>query len=83
MNFEVDAEYAFYGAFSAAFGAEYGFNDMIFARAGYRYGGNSVLPSFASVGAGVKVAGIKMNVAYLLANDLIGNTLSISLGYSF
>ena len=83
VNFEVDAEYAFYGAFSAAFGAEYGFNDMIFARAGYRYGGNSVLPSFASVGAGVKVAGIKMNVAYLLANDLIGNTLSISLGYSF
>ncbi len=80
---ELDVEYAFSGALAAAIGAEYRFKDLISVRAGYRYGAENVLPSFASVGAGVHFAGISLDAAYLFANEVIGNTLSLSLGYSF
>lgn len=80
---QADADYYFEGGFAAAAGLSYAYNDMVFARAGYRYGGNSVLPSFASIGAGVKFAGIKIDAVYLFANEVIGNTIALSLGYSF
>lgn len=82
IDLEIDAEYYFKGGVAASFGAEYDFRNMLFARAGYRYGGNSVLPSFASIGAGVKFAGIKIDAAYLFANEVIGNTIAVSVGYS-
>ncbi len=80
---QVDVDYYFEGGLAASVGAEYDFNDMVFARAGYRYGGNSILPSFASVGIGAKFAGIKIDAAYLFANEVIGNTTAVSLGYCF
>lgn len=83
IDLELDAEYAFSGAFGATFGAEYNFRKMIFVRAGYRYGGEHVLPSFASAGAGIRIAGIRIDAAYLFANEVLGNTLALSLGYSF
>lgn len=83
IDLEVDAEYAFSGAFGAAFGAEYNFRKLVFVRAGYRYGGETVIPSFASAGVGVHIAGIRIDAAYLFANEVLGNTLAISLGYSF
>ena len=57
----VDADCYFSGAFSAAAGASYTYNDMVSVRAGYRYGGDSVIPSFASVGAGVKLFGVRLD----------------------
>ena len=56
---------------------------MISVRAGYRYGAEHVIPSFASVGVGAKFAGIKIDAAYLFANEVIGNTTAVSLGYCF
>lgn len=65
-------------------GAEYGFKDMLFARAGYRYGnGINALPSFASVGLGAKFVGINIDITYLLASPGLANTLMFGLGYSF
>lgn len=83
VNVLLDVDYYIAGAFAAAAGAEYAFDDMVFVRAGYRYGGESVIPSFASVGAGVKFMGIKLDLSYLLGSDSLGNTLAIGLGYSF
>ena len=54
-------------------------------RAGYRYGGDSVIPSFASVGAGVKLFGVHLDAAYLIASgdSPLKNTFCIGIGYSF
>ncbi len=81
----VDADCYFSGAFSAAAGASYTYNDMVSVRAGYRYGGDSVIPSFASVGAGVKLFGVRLDAAYLIASgdSPLKNTFCIGIGYSF
>ena len=84
IEVNADADYYLAGAFSAALGASYTYNDMISVRAGYRAGSESVIPSFASVGAGVKLMGIKLSVAYLIASDSpLANTLALGLGYTF
>ncbi len=80
----LDLDYFLSGNFTAALGAQYGYKDMLFFRAGYHVGGKeAVLPSFASVGAGFKFAGVKIDVAYLTANDYLGNTITVGLGYCF
>jgi len=57
---------------------------MVFVRAGYHLGTDKApLPSFATVGAGFKYAGFSLNVAYLTANNIIGNTLTFGLGVTF
>ncbi len=84
LNFAADFDYFLSGNVTAAIGCEYGFNDMVFARVGYHYGSEkAVLPSFASVGLGLQFFGVKLDFAYLLANEVVGNTMTIGLGYSF
>lgn len=77
-----DADYYFSGGLAAALGACYTFDKMISVRAGYRYGGKSVIPSFFSLGAGVHFAGFKLDVAYLMGEG-VGNTLALTAGYRF
>jgi len=80
----LDADYYFSGAYSVAIGAEYGYRDMLFVRAGYHYGSDDcVLPSFASLGLGVQLRGVRLEGSFLTANDYVGNSLTIGLGYSF
>ena len=79
----LDADYYFCGSFAAAAGATYTFKDLVVVRAGYRYGGASPIPSYASVGAGVKFAGAKLDLAYLIGSSAMKNTLAITVGYSF
>ena len=84
VRLAADADYFFSGAVGAAAGVQYSFKDMIFARAGYHYGSDAApLPSFATVGLGVKFAGVQLNAAYLLASEALAGTLTIGLGYSF
>ena len=80
----VDLDYFFAGNFAAAAGVQYSYNDLFFLRGGYHYGDKeSVLPSFATLGAGFKISGVKIDVAWLTANKDLGNTLTIGLGYTF
>lgn len=81
----LDVDYFFSGWLAAAAGVGYTFNDLVSVRAGYRYGGESPIPSFASVGAGVKFAGVKLDLAYLIAgaDSPMKNTLALAVGYSF
>ena len=83
-----DADYYFKYGINLALGAEYSYNDMAFVRAGYNVSGEALLPSYASIGAGAKFAGVEINLAYLIASSAplsvaAKNTLSIGLGYSF
>ncbi len=81
----LDFDYFFSGWAAAAVGAGYTFNDLVSFRAGYRYGGDSPIPSFASVGLGVQFVGVKIDAAYLVAgsDSPMKNTLAVSLGYRF
>lgn len=81
----LDADWYLAGALSASVGAEYCWNRMVSVRAGYRYGGKTVIPSYASLGAGVKMFGVSLDLAYLIASgdSPMKNTLTFGLGYSF
>lgn len=79
----LDADYYFNEGVAVAAGVEYVMKDFVFVRGGYRYGGQSPVASYASLGAGAKFAGVKLDVAYLLGSEIMGNTLSVGLGYTF
>jgi len=80
----LDLDYFFSGNFTAALGAQYAYKDRVFVRAGFHYGAEeAIIPTFASLGAGFKYEGFKIDLSFLLANENIGNTLSIGLGYCF
>lgn len=77
-----DGDYYLSGGFAASLGACYTYDNLISLRTGYRYGGQSVIPSFFSIGAGVHYSGFKLDLAYLLGN-VIGNTLGLTVGCRF
>lgn len=80
----VDADYFFEGGLGASLGAGYTWKDMVSARAGFRYGGDTVLPTSLSAGIGAKFSGIALDAAYVLGlGEVKVNTLCICLGYSF
>lgn len=79
-----EVDYLFSGALMAGVGAEYGIADIAFVRAGYHYGdAQKALASFASLGLGVKFAGVKLDATWLTASPTLGNSILISLGYEF
>lgn len=77
------ARYYFAGDFAATVRAGYTYNDLFSLKAGYRYGGQSVIPSYTAFGAGLKLMGITLDLAYLISSGVMSNTLSLSLGYCF
>lgn len=84
VEFKADFDYFFTGGIGLGAGAQYAWNDTVFVRAGYHLGGQKApIPSFASVGLGVKFVGIHIDACYLLASEALGNTLSIGVGFAF
>lgn len=71
--------------FRAAGGLRYTFNDMVNIAAGYNYGIGEGLPSYASIGAGVKFFGVALDFAYLLAQSgtPLSGTMVFNLSYAF
>lgn len=85
-GFTVGAEvdYLFEGALMAGLGLEYCIADIVSLRGGFHYGDQTKgIPTFASLGLGVKFAGVHLDAAYLLASQTLGNTLMVGLGYAF
>lgn len=77
-------DWFFYGAVSSGVGIEFGAFSMVYARAGYHFGSQTaVVPSYASVGIGLKYGSIKLDAAYLLASEALGGTMQYTLGYEF
>ena len=83
VDVSFDADYYFKGGLAASLGAEYTYDDLVSVRAGYHLGGKTVIPSYASLGAGVKFSGVRLDLAYLIASGPMKNTLAVSLGLSF
>lgn len=83
LTASAQADYYFVGGVRAAAGAAYDFSDIVFVRVGYNYGGKTFIPSYASVGLGIKFIGINVDAAMLFGSGDINNTLQIGVGYSF
>ena len=79
----IKADRYFSGPIAAGFGFEYGYDGLAFARAGYHYGGDSIVPSFASAGLGLKIGEFTLDAAYLFASDILGGTFSVGVGVRF
>ena len=73
------------GGLMAGVGAEFNYNKMVSARVGYHYGDDKSLPSFASAGLGLNIAGVTLDAAYILGlnGSPINGSMIISLGYNF
>lgn len=84
LDFSADSDIFLKGGVEAAAGIQYDWKRLLFLRAGYHYGNaESVIPSYASAGLGVKFFGVHIDAAYLFGNDVLGKTFTIGLGYSF
>ena len=83
FDFAAQIDYFLSSGFRMGLGGEYTFNEIVSARLGYNYGGKSVLPSFVSLGAGVKYSGFKLDLTYLLLSETVGGTFMVGLGYAF
>lgn len=86
----VDLGYCFTPApvrgFSGSVGAEYNLMQLVQIRAGYHYGdSDTYLPSYTSVGAGVRFLHLRLDFAYLFAkkSSPLRNTYSFSFGLDF
>lgn len=79
----IKADRYFSGPIAAGFGFEYGYDGLAFARAGYHYGGDSIVPSFASAGLGLKIGEFTLDAAYLFASNILGGTFSVGVGVRF
>ena len=85
LEVNADADYYFESGFAFAGGASYSYADYIIVRAGYRYGGATVIPSYASVGLGTRIKGFRLDAAYALplSGSTFSGTLSVGLGWNF
>lgn len=84
LGFALNADVYLNGGVAAAAGLQYSWNEMVFVRGGYNYAtAKSPLPSYAAVGLGAKFYGVRLDLSYLTASKSLGNTIAVSLGYSF
>lgn len=83
VTVSAEADYLLAGAVMAGIGAEVRPIKEIALRAGYHYGdATKAIPSYLSLGAGARFAGVSLDAAYLMSGNL-GGSLMATLGYSF
>ncbi len=84
---ELDADCYFEDGPAFSAGASYCYAGMASIRAGYRYGGDTVVPSHVSAGAGFRYAGVQIDFAYLIPagkdSSLLKKTFTLGLAWSF
>lgn len=84
LELMADADYFFSNSFAAAAGVQYAWKDMLFVRGGYRFATKScVIPSHLGLGIGAKFYGVRIDVGYITASSVLGNTVTVGVGYSF
>ena len=79
----VKGDYYFSGNLAAGLGVEGWYEGLVAVRAGYHYGGDSIIPDFASIGLGVRLGEFTLDAAYLFASEVLQNSFSICAGVRF
>lgn len=87
-NVTADVDFDYFlsddGGVTLAGSLEYSFRKFIYLRGGYHCASDDAfLPSFATLGLGVRFLGIKISGAYLLGSDYLDGTMTLGLGYQF
>lgn len=83
IEIALDADFFFKGGIGMGVGAQYNWKEHIFVRGGYHYGSEKcLLPSFGTVGAGIKFWGVGLDFAYLIGNNL-KDTFTVGLKFGF
>lgn len=80
---QLTGDYYLSGTMSAGVGAELSFKEMVAVRCGYYYGGESVIPSYVSAGAGISFSGFSLNATYILGASAVAGTVLLGLNYNF
>lgn len=76
--------YLFSRGYGVSAGLEYSFRQLLFLRVGYRKASdNSPFPTHLGLGAGLQIAGIRVEFAWLTASQILGKSFSVGLGYRF
>ena len=83
VDFCADLNCFFSGKTAVSAGFGYTWNSMLTVRCGYRYGGRSVVPSYASAGLGVRFFGVSLDAAWLFGSAVLKNSFGLSLSYGF
>lgn len=80
----LDGEVYFSGNLALSLGAQYAWKQLLFARAGYHFASeHCVIPSHLSLGLGVQVKGLRLDISWLTASKALNNTLAVGIGYAF
>ena len=79
-----EVDYLFSGALMAGLGLEYTIAEIVSLRGGFHYGDAAkAIPTYASLGLGAQFAGVRLDAAFLLASETLGNSLVVGLCYAF
>lgn len=86
LSADIQAGYYVSDSFlSAKGGLSYLFKDLLRLSGGYCWNSVSAIPSYATLGAGLSIFGVSLDIAYVMAakDNPMANTLMFNLGYSF
>lgn len=76
-------DYYFSGNLAAGLGFEGWYKGLVALRAGYHYGGESIIPDFASAGIGARLGEFTIDAAYIFASEALMNSFSVCAGVRF
>lgn len=81
---QAEARYYLAGGFSAGAGAELQLVRLLLIRAGYHYAGEECpLPSYCSIGCGLRLGGVTVDACYVPETPVIGGTYGIGVNLNF
>ena len=76
-------DHYFSGSTGVSVGAQYGYAGLVYVRGGYHYGGETIIPSFASAGLGLHLYNITIDAVCLFASETLQDSFGLSLGVEF
>ncbi len=82
LRLGTQVNYYLSGGAAASLGTAYCYNDLLSLRLGYNQSFNGILPSFASLGAGICLYGFHLDASFVLTG-FPSNSLSVSINREF
>lgn len=81
---DVDFDYYFNGGISVNAGGQFSVKDILYLRGGYHFATSKApVPSYASVGLSLGNKVFKVNASYMFASEVLANTFSAGLSFTF
>ena len=82
IGISAEADYVANSGFMCGAGLSYDILGYATVRAGYHYGGKSLIPSYIAAGASISLAGVRIDASVILSG-VLQKTFSVGVGYDF